>query len=349
METGQVSGKVFRFLSTMHPSLSKKERARYGEFQPESWYPWTDEISAEFADLMKRSPRDPAFARGFAYVAQKGLPDGRYIAPSDLLSNLDRLPAAYRGDGGSGFVADVSGPREASVAFSGFPGMNNACIAVVGELTQRLQAAGASGIEVKHVSPCRLQGAEECRFEVTWASESAPSGQSPVDLDELLGGAAPPRTVVDVHEVAAPAKTAPVEAAPVAAKATAPRPKAQPAAPAATPAPKPRPSPAPRPAPEARPAETATNSAADGVAQAMAAAGQSQDLFEQLRARLLDAEAQSTRHAELEAEIERLNAEVAEAHEAAAAEVAAAQAETEAVSAELATLKFRIRELVGDA
>ena len=56
-DSAQVSGKVFRFLSAMHPALSKAERKRYAGYDPDKWYPWTAEISAEFTDLMRRSPR----------------------------------------------------------------------------------------------------------------------------------------------------------------------------------------------------------------------------------------------------------------------------------------------------
>ena len=72
MDSPQISGKVFRFLSTMHPSLSKPERKRYAEFDPDKWYPWTADIAGEFTDLMRRSPRDTSFARGLAYAATKG-------------------------------------------------------------------------------------------------------------------------------------------------------------------------------------------------------------------------------------------------------------------------------------
>jgi hypothetical protein len=341
VESGQVSGKVFRFLSTMHPSLSKKERAKYGELQPESWYPWTDELAAEFADLMKRSPRDTAFARGFAYVAQKGIPDGTYVAPADLIDHIDRLPGAFRGPEGSGYAAERGGAREARVSFRGLPGMNNACIAVVGELTQRLQAAGAAGVEVKHVSPCRLQGAEECSFEVSWASESVPSGQKPVDLDSVLGDSSAADRKVIVTESPAQAPPAPEPA---------PRPAA--AARPAEPAPAARPAAPPRPAPSLSPAPAAP-AAAPPAAPAMTesevrAATHSQDLFEQLRVRLLEAEAQSSRHSQLEAEIERLTTELARLREEAERALAAAMAETEGVRDELYELKRRIRELVGD-
>ena len=46
VESAQISGKVFRFLSTMHPSLGKPERRRYAEFDPDKWYPWTPETLA---------------------------------------------------------------------------------------------------------------------------------------------------------------------------------------------------------------------------------------------------------------------------------------------------------------
>ncbi|MFT4571995.1 MAG: hypothetical protein ACI8TX_002104 [Hyphomicrobiaceae bacterium] len=341
VETGQVSGKVFRFLSTMHPSLSKKERARYGEFQPESWYPWTEELSAEFADLMKRSPRDPAFSRGFAYVAQKGLPDGKYVSPGDLIGNLAHLPSAYKGDAGSGFTSELSGVREGTVSFDGLPGMNNACIAIVGELTQRLQTSGASGIEVKHVSPCRLQGAKECCFEVSWVSEATPSGQQPADLSEFLGAAKDSKDAPKVTVSEAVASTQPAAPAAPAASAREPAPTAVPVQSATVAV-----SPAPVVSTPVVPAASAAP--ASGLAGSDATAANSQDLFEQLRVRLLESEAQSSRHAELEAEIVRLSAELARVREESDKAVAAARSETETVRDELSGLKRGIRELVGD-
>ena len=106
----QLSGKVFRFLSAMHPALSKSERKRYAGYDPDKWYPWTSELSAEFTELMRRSPRDTSFARGFAYVAQRGIPEGQYVPTGALLDNLGRLPAAYRG-GRAAFRDRLHGAR----------------------------------------------------------------------------------------------------------------------------------------------------------------------------------------------------------------------------------------------
>lgn len=331
MESARVSGKVFRFLSTMHPSLSKKERARYGEMDAESWAPWTAEIAAEFADLVKRSPRDPSFAKGLAYVAQKGLPDGSTLAPDDLLANLDRLPGAFDSDDGNGFSVSVEGPRRGLVSYRGMPDFSNACIAVVGELSQRFAAAGAVGVAVKHVSPCRLQGGDGCCFELTWNSESTSVAGKRVSVDELFGprGAAPK------------AATPPAPAESV-------RP---PSAPPQEPPPAPRPvaavvAPAPAPAPVA--ASQASLPSAAAVAAA-AADGSSQDLFEQLRSRLLESEAQAQRHAALEAKIQALDSELARVRAEASASVDAANQATVLVQEELAALKSRIRELVGGA
>jgi len=76
---------------------------------------------------------------------------------------------------------------------------------------------------------------------------------------------------------------------------------------------------------------------------AAAGGGSAEDLFDQLRSRLVEAERQSSRHAELEAHIAALDARATEL------EAALAHAETEArgAHAQLADLKRRIRELVG--
>jgi len=102
VESAQISGKVFRFLSTMHPSLSKPERKRYAEFDPDKWYPWTPDIAGEFTDLMRRSPRDTSFARGLAYAATKGLPEDTKLTPTDVVAGLQTLPSAFVGPSGSG-------------------------------------------------------------------------------------------------------------------------------------------------------------------------------------------------------------------------------------------------------
>jgi len=181
VESAQISGKVFRFLSTMHPSLSKPERKRYAEFDPDKWYPWTADIAGEFTDLMRRSPRDTSFARGLAYAATKGLPEDSRLSPTDVVAGLATLPAAFVGPAGSGFEVSMQRPGHAEVFYRGMPGFSNVCIAIAGELTQRLQAVGARGLDVKHGEGCRLQGADACRFEVRWSADPGEKQAPPAD------------------------------------------------------------------------------------------------------------------------------------------------------------------------
>ncbi len=197
MENPQVSGKVFRFLSAMHPALSKAERKKYASYDPDEWYEWTTELAAEFTDLMRRSPRDTSFARGFAYVSQRAVPEGQYVQTCDLLGFIRQLPAAYRSPDGTGFEARIEEPGRASVTYDGMPGFSNVCIAIQGELTQRMQASGAQSVAVKHTETCRVSGSSECRFEIEWSGEAAPSGAAVADAaslidEELAGLGAPP-------------------------------------------------------------------------------------------------------------------------------------------------------------
>ena len=120
----EVSGKVFRFLSAMHPALSKAERKRYAGFDPEKWYDWTPEISQEFSELVRRSPRDTGFARGFAYVAQKAIPEGTYLPTEELIHYLAELPAAFRAVNGSGYKVTSNGANHATVIYGGMPGLD---------------------------------------------------------------------------------------------------------------------------------------------------------------------------------------------------------------------------------
>ncbi|MBI5504155.1 MAG: hypothetical protein HY899_05115 [Deltaproteobacteria bacterium] len=335
MESAQVSGKVFRFLSTMHPSLSKAERKRYAEYDPDKWYPWTGDIAAEFTDLVRRSPRDTSFARGFAYAAQKGLPEDVKMSAGELVRDLATLPGVYTDGTGSGFDVRIEGPGRALVSFGGMPGFTNACIVVLGELTQRLQAAGAKGLDVKHAEGCRLQGAEACNFQVQWSAHGDPAGLG-------SGGEARP----------AAARPAP---SPQAVPAAAPR---EPAAPASRPAPPPQVSVAPASATTLRPPPPSRSDAAAARAvrpsapatprpsvssDPAAGGGSAQDLFEQLRVRLLDAEQNAARHVELEARIAELEDELA----AAGDDLDAARAEAQAARDALDELRRRIRELVG--
>ncbi len=313
MDTAQISGKVFRFLSAMHPSLSKSERKRYAGFDPDRFYPWTDEVAAEFTDLMRRSPRDTSFARGFAYVAEKGLPEGEYVPAAELLANLAGLPAAYGSPEGSGFEVEMTGELSAVVTYRGMPGFTNVCIAVTGELEQRLKDSGARGGEVRHGKVCRLHGGDSCQFEVSWSDTIVPSGATAADLGKLLG---------EVAEVAAPKVEPTPEPAPEAA------PQPEPAA---------RVAPAARREPRAKPVARASSEPD----------ASSQDLFAQLKGRLEEAERQAEVHAELEAEIDRLQVELDQVRADGESRVAAAVRQTESTRAELDELKRKIRDLVG--
>jgi hypothetical protein len=328
VETQQISGKVFRFLSTMHPSLSKPERKRYADFDPDKWYPWTADIAGEFTDLMRRSPRDTSFARGLAYAATKGLPEDTKLTPTDVVAGLASLPAAFVGPSGSGFEVKMDRPGFAEVFYRGMPGFSNVCIAIAGELTQRLQAVGARGLEVKHAEGCRLQGGDSCKFEIRWSADPGDKVSAPASA---AAAPPPPRSSERLFErpVERPAERVferPVES-PL-------RPAAAESlrfddAPASRPSVSPRPAPpSPRPVAAAAPLPTG-NSATD--------------LFEQLKVRLEDAERQSGRHAELEAHIAALEARSAELETA----LAAAQAETRGAVDALADLRRRIRDLVG--
>jgi hypothetical protein len=302
VDAQQISGKVFRFLSTMHPSLSKPERKRYSEFDPDRWYPWTPDIAGEFTDLMKRSPRDTSFARGLAYAATKGLPEDSKLSPTDIVAGLATLPSAFVGPNGSGFEVRMDSPGQADVYYRGMPGFSNVCIAIAGELTQRLQAVGARGLDVKHAEGCRLQGADACHFALRWTA----------DPGDRADGSPP--------AAAAPAYEAAPEPAPRASRFEVPEP-----APPARPVVAPRPTLAPQRAAEAPSGNT------------------SDDLFEQLRSRLADAERQSARHSELESHIAALDERAGELEQA----LAAAEADAEAARRELAELKRRLRELAG--
>jgi hypothetical protein len=314
----------------MHPALSKAERKRYAGFDPDQWYPWTQEVSTEFTDLMRRSPRDTSFARGFAYVAQRAVPEGNYIPTTVLLQNLAHLPAAFRGPEGTGFAAAVESPGHATVRYQGMPGFANVCIAIQGELTQRLQASGAQSVVVKHGANCRVNGADTCDFEIEWAGEAPPPDTTPADLVELVGEEA--KTAVEATEAApvaaavgggAPAQQAAAAQAQAAAAAPA---SAQPvqAAQSTTGAAVP-------PAPE--PTEGGENESGD-------------ELFQQLRKRLAEADRQARMFADAKVEIDKLRVELSRVRAQAEAEIAKAQKErTEAIDA-AADLKRRIREIV---
>jgi len=313
VESAQISGKVFRFLSTMHPSLSKPERKRYAEFDPDKWYPWTPDIAGEFTDLMRRSPRDTSFARGLAYAATKGLPEDAKLTATDVVAGLATLPAAFVGPSGSGFEVNMQVPGIADVYYRGMPGFANVCIAIAGELTQRLQAVGARGLDVKHSEGCRLQGADACRFEVRWSAD-------PSDRVAAAGQR-------DVERQPEPVYAPPVESSSRASNQVSERSRFDDP---------PRAGVSSRPAPPAPPLSYAA--AASGPA-----GNSAEDLFEQLRSRLVDAERQTARHNELESHIAALDARAVELESA----LAAAQADAEEARRALADLKRRLRDLIG--
>ena len=312
MESAQISGKVFRFLSTMHPSLSKPERKRYAEFDPDKWYPWTSDIAGEFTDLMRRSPRDTSFARGLAYAATKGLPEDAKLSPTEVVASLASLPAAFVGPAGSGFEVQMERPGFAEVFYRGMPGFSNVCIAIAGELTQRLQAVGARGLDVRHAEGCRLQGADACRFEIRWSADpNEKTSAPPIESESRRNDHAP-------ESGARPSASLRFDDAPP---------------------PPPRPQVSARPAPPPRPASAASLMSS----AATASGGSAEDLFEQLRSRLVDAERQTARHTELEQHIAALEARGGELEAA----LADAEADARAARMELAELKRRMRELIG--
>ena len=322
-ESAQVSGKVFRFLSAMHPALSKAERKRYAGYDPDKWYPWTPEISAEFTDLMRRSPRDSSFARGFAYVAQRAIPEGGYVPTRMLFDRIARLPAAYRGPDGSGFEGRVDRPGHAVVAYGGMPGFANVCIAIQGELTQRVQASGAQSVVVRHAKTCRVNGAPQCEFEIEWSGETAPANAHPIaDADVVaFGGAA------DAGAHAEPASSA---------RARAERTLLEELAP-------------PRAAIEpVRDMHDPRDSTLSGASLPLDAELTGEDLFLQLRKRLSEADRQARLYNDARSEIERLKLEVSRVRAQADAEIARAAKERDDVLAALSDLKRRIRTLVAD-
>jgi len=325
----EVSGKVFRYLSAMHPSLSKSERKQYAAYDPDKWYPWTPEVSGEFTDLMRRSPRDSSFARGFAYVAQRAVPEGHYVPTRILLDNIATLPAAYRGPTGSGFSAERNGTGHALIRYEGMPGFANVCIAIQGELTERLRASGAQNVVVKHGATCRLSGGDRCEFEIEWTGEEVPSGAEPVDVRALLGDQA--------NERAEPAPAAPLPAA------------AKPAPSAAEPRPSsPVPPPPPREA-AARPAARPEPASSVSIANLDGADVSSDDLFVQLRKRLAEADRQSRLFNEAQQEIDRLRLELGRVRADAEAEIAKARAETKQARDAMAELRRKVRDVLGDA
>jgi hypothetical protein len=319
VESAEVSGKVFRFLSAMHPALSKSERKRYAGFDPDKWYVWTPEISAEFTELMRRSPRDASFARGFAYVAQRAMPEGGYVPTRVLFESLDRLPAAFRSAEGSGFVGRQDRPGHAVVSYSGMPGFANVCIAIQGEIMQRVQASGAQSVVVRHAPTCRVNGATHCEFEVEWSGEVPPPNAYAVDPKDLgveLESPAPAAAVVDAPRASIPAAAS--------APPTRTMQNPNPASPIAIP-----------PTPTTQPSSLSSELSGE-------------DLFVQLRKRLSEADRQSRLYHDAQAEIERLRLELARVRAQADAEIAAAVKERDDAIASEAELKRRVRAMVAD-
>jgi hypothetical protein len=315
-EAPEVSGKVFRFLSAMHPSLSKAERKRFASYDPDKWYEWTPDLSAEFTDLMRRSPRDASFARGFAYVAQRAIPEGGYVPTKALFESLDRLPAAYRSPEGSGFAAKLDGQGHAVVTYAGMPGFANVCIAIQGELTQRIQATGAQSVVVRHAPTCRVNGAPHCEFEVEWAGEATPQNAYAIDLQAIERESDPSIEQRD------PAPAELQEDAPKTAPAGAPVRMMQ------------------RqndPMPPSAPLQSLPSNDLSG-----------DDLFQQLRKRLSEADRQARLYNDAQAEIERLKLEVGRVKAQADADIARAAKERDDAHAAVADLKKRVRSLVGD-
>jgi len=309
VEGPQVSGKVFRFLSAMHPALSKGERKRYAGYDPDKWYPWTPEISAEFTDLMRRSPRDSSFARGFAYVAQRAIPEGGYVPTRTLFDFIHRLPAAFRSPEGSGFEGRVDRSGHAIVSYAGMPGFANVCIAIQGELAQRLQATGAHNVVVRHAQTCRVNGGPRCEFEIEWSGETPPANAYPIETKDLAAetdqaSASAPK---EEEMTAAPAVSEPVTN---------------------------------------MYNQNETSGAAPSVPLSTDLTGE--DLFLQLRKRLSEADRQARLYQDARNEIERLKLELSRMKAQTDSEVARAYKERDDALETVAELKRRVLSLVAD-
>ncbi len=327
----EVSGKVFRFLSAMHPALSKAERKRYAGFDPEKWYDWTPEISQEFSELVRRSPRDTGFARGFAYVAQKAIPEGSYLPTEELLRYLAELPAAFRAVDGSGYTVTSNGANHATVVYCGMPGFNNVCSAIEGELRQRLEASGAENVTVRHGDDCRLNGNDACSFEVEWGGEAAPGGASRVDVNELLSRA--------------PASTAPAAKTGRAEKAKSVQRRKLKAVPAAD-------GPSAAVTNGSKPEKTSEESGErlSMQEQQNQQSGNVEDaLLVQLKDRLSEADRHFRLYMEAKEELERLRLEFAQIKAQSEAQISEATREKREAQDALDELKQRIQALVSDA
>lgn len=322
----------------MHPALSKAERKRYAGFDPDKWYDWTSEISHEFSELMRRSPRDTGFARGLAYVAQKAIPEGRYVPTAELLDYIADLPAAFRGTRGSGYNLAANGRGRATVSYAGMPGFNNVCIAIQGELAQRLEASGAKSVVVRHGDQCRLNGSDHCTFEVEWQGESAPKGANPVTIKDVVGDAAPANAAAGAGNGTGAQQKA---AAPAAAQQPQQRKKtAQPAAKAAA---------------VTGGAATETKSQKSGEQGSMQEsqdqqAGNIEDaLLSQLKERLSEADRHFRLYMEAKEEVEQLRLELAQVKAQSEANISEINREKQELQDALGELKQRVRALVSDA
>ena len=361
---GEVSGKLFRFLSAMHPSLSRAERQSFAEYDADSWYPWNGETASRFNELMRSAPRDSSFARGFAYVAQKAIPEGRYLSVPELLEYLDRLPSAFRGEYGSGFETRLEEPFKARISYAGMPGFANSCIAVAGELAQRLQASGGKGVRVRHVEGCRLQDEERCNFEVTWKSEADPRGAELMAASSLLGEEAQdllvPETDSDLREpvsaenwnFADDAQPADTDEATLAHEITPPADEITPPAELVT---------APVTAPVSPPVQESlqestqaqvAESTAGGLAEVLSARNASvtsgDDLFGMLKQRLEVADHQAALYEQARGEIDLLRTELNRAGEEHRRALDEAEQRISETRVQLAALKDNIRKLVSD-
>jgi hypothetical protein len=294
----------------MHPALSKGERKRYAGYDPDKWYAWTPEVSAEFTDLMRRSPRDSSFARGFAYVAQRAIPEGGYVPTRTLVECLDRLPSAYRSPDGSGFDGRMDRAGHAIVTYAGMPGFANVCIAIQGELAQRIQASGAHNVVVRHGQTCRVNGGARCEFEVEWSGETPPANAYAIEAKDFTPdmGASPTSATPAANEDAPAAPTPPE---PVTTTMYDPNETAAPATP-------------------------------------LTADLTGEDLFLQLRKRLSEADRQARMHQDARNEIERLKLEVSRVKAQADSEIASAYKERDDALEIVADLKRKLRALVSD-
>jgi hypothetical protein len=216
-------------------------------------------------------------------------------------------------------------PGHAIVRYSGMAGFANVCIAVQGELVQRLQASGAHSVVVKHRPSCRLNGAEVCEFEVEWSGESAPAEARPVRTQEIVMD-------YERENYRMPSAGSQAGVEPMAAS---PRSYTQPE----------------------RAAGTFAVGNGGGHSQAemqhvqnAAAAdlGSSEDLFIQLRKRLAEADRQARLYADAQQEIDRLRVELGRVRAQAEAEVAQADKEKSEALDSLAEFKRRIRSVVGN-